>query len=330
MKTKLKLLLIPFLVLALTACGKTPEERFNDALAKTDQLDSAHMDCKLNLAIKTQGVQVELPITIASDIDNKSSLSYMKLSMSLLGMDISVEEYVDSKNLITYSKTDDVWIKEKLEDKEFDLLKEFDIYSYTKLEEIKDKTQNDEYFYQVTYSKDMLMDLIKKLFEEQSEDSEDMFNLDNFKLNSDVVFDFYVDKKTGYLTKVKSDLKELVSVSTEEDAEVEITTFDIECNYSNFNKTNVTEIPKEVIDGALDSEVAELKTYAEEYIFAVEDYAWSNGLVDRFTSTNLEYSGPKPDAVDLKLVDGSVISGTIKINGYTMNVADGEVSYPTK
>ena len=45
---KFKLLLLPLLILSLTACNKSPEETFYDAYNKTKELESLHLDEYIN------------------------------------------------------------------------------------------------------------------------------------------------------------------------------------------------------------------------------------------------------------------------------------------
>ena len=313
--SKFKLLLLPLLLLSLTGCFRTPEEKVQDAFTKTDEASSAHTDMNINIGMKSEGIEIEIPVVISADIDNKTELAEMDLSVSIFGMKVSTKMYLDMKNNISYSQEEDTWVKSVETDTVLPTTANF---TFTNVEE--QESTEKEYVYKVTISKETFMNMMGSLETTALED-------ESYEFINDVVLDIYVDKSTGYVTRIYTDLQDAVKYDAED---VEITSFNMEIIYSNFDKVSVTEIPEEVVENAIDKEVYELQTYATDYISEVE---WDNENYDdysTYTNTNLEYDGPKPESVNLTLNYGTVVSGTIKINGYTMTITDGIVSMPTK
>jgi len=313
--SKFKLLLLPLLLLSLTGCFRTPEEKVQDAFTKTDEASSAHTDMNINIGMKSEGIEIEIPVVISADIDNKTELAEMDLSVSIFGMKVSTKMYLDMKNNISYSQEEDTWVKSVETDTVLPTTANF---TFTNVEE--QESTEKEYVYKVTISKETFMNMMGSLETTALED-------ESYEFINDVVLDIYVDKSTGYVTRIYTDLQDAVKYDAED---VEITSFNMEIIYSNFDKVSVTEIPEEVVENAIDKEVYELQTYATDYISEVE---WDNENYDEYstyTNTNLEYDGPKPESVNLTLNYGTVVSGTIKINGYTMTITDGIVSMPTK
>jgi len=324
-RPKVKLLLLSTLFLLFTGCFKTPEQKLESAIKKTGELNSAHVEINMNIGVKSEGIGLEIPITMFGDFNNESKLSKMNLAISLFGMEVTTEMYTDSRdenNSISYTKEDDVWIKST----ESILIDEDKTIEFVSVEE--QETTENEYFYKATIAQ---ADFEEALTQFELED----LDVGAYKFTSDIVIDIYVDKDTGYITKVYTDLKDIVSyeiepVDGEEAVETEITAFDIEIILSKFNETKVEEIPNEIIENAVDEEIMEVQTYAYDYISAVEWEVWDYEEVSTYNSTDLEYDGPKPELVDLTLEYGTVVSGTIKINGYTMTITEGEVSVPVK
>lgn len=313
--SKFKLLLLPLLLLSLTGCFRTPEEKVQDAFTKTDEASSAHTDMNINIGMKSEGIEIEIPVVISADIDNKTELAEMDLSVSIFGMKVSTKMYLDMKNNISYSQEEDTWVKSVETDTVLPTTANF---TFTNVEE--QESTEKEYVYKVTISKETFMNMMGSLETTALED-------ESYEFINDVVLDIYVDKSTGYVTRIYTDLQDAVKYDVED---VEISSFNMEIIYSNFGKVSVTEIPEEVVETAIDKEVYELQTYATDYISEVE---WNNENYDEYstyTNTNLEYDGPKPESVNLTLNYGTVVSGTIKINGYTMTITDGIVSIPTK
>ena len=148
----------------------------------------------------------------------------------------------------------------------------------------------------------------------------------DFQIKDGITADLEIDKKTGYITNMTFDLKNVMDMTSEEG---EVTKFTIDIAFSKFNEVGTVTIDQKIIDSAVDGALQELMDYADDYIDAIElevlfeDYTSYNG-------TDLEYSGPKPEKVDVAIVDDEVTDGIIVINGYTMEIKNGVVQTPRK
>lgn len=246
MKNKLKLLLLPILVLSLTACGPKSdspkgEESLKTAIEKTNKAKSFHMDYKIDMGAKSEGVEMEVPIAIGLDMDQKSNVAKLELSMSVLGMNISTTSFMDLKNNIMYTKQigeEDSWTKQTLTNGYNSNM----LGTYTKASK-KDDTK-DEYHYEVTISPE---DFQKNLELLQTSGN----STDGLSLTKDVTMNVYVDKKTNYITKLEADLKDSVKL---DDEDVEYTKLKFTVTYKDFDKVTVDAIDSSIIENAKSEE----------------------------------------------------------------------------
>ncbi len=245
MKQKLKLLLLPILVLSLTACGtsekeniKTPVKKDNlkAAIEKTNKVQNYHMDYKFDMAVKSEGMEMEVPMSMAFDVDPKSKVNKLELTMEILGIKVSTTSLMDMKNNIMYTKDpedENKWTKEKLEQN----LNSDKIGKYSKATKI-DSTEEEDH-YQITMAPQEFQTKLSAL------ESNEM------TLSKDVIADIYIDKKTNYVTKIIVDLKD--SVKPENDG-TEYTKLTLSMTLSNFDNVTVDPIDQKIIDNAVESE----------------------------------------------------------------------------
>lgn len=250
MKQKLKLLLLPILVLSLTACGtsekenvKTPVKKDNlkAAIEKTNKVQNYHMDYKIDMGVKSEGMEMEVPINMAFDIDQKSQVTKLELTMQMFGFKVSTTSLMDMKNNIMYTKDledENKWTKEKMEQN----LDPNKLGNYSKATKI-DSTEEEDH-YQITITP---QEFQKNLAALESNES----NLNGIVISKDVVADVYINKKTNYVTKMEADLKDYVKL---EDDSVEYTKLKFSMTFSNFNNVTVDPIDQKIIDNAVESE----------------------------------------------------------------------------
>lgn len=239
MKNKLKLLLLPLLILGLTACGTTKQHDYKTAYDKTNDVKSLHVNYKIDMAVKSEGTTVEMPIVMDMDLDSNTKLAKAALSMKFLGVDVTVNEYLDMNNNLIYVESleeDTPWTKQKMES--FDTSKM--IGSYKEAKKI-DETDT-EYHYQSTVTpKEFAQNL--SLFGDMAND---------VALTKDVVVDIYINKKDNYITRIEADMKQAIEIE-----EAEYTKLKFIITLSNFDKVSVKSIDQSIIDSAVEAEPEE-------------------------------------------------------------------------
>ncbi len=319
---KFKLLLLPLLILSLTACNKSPEETFYDAYNKTKELESLHLDFDIDMSIKSSGIEMNAPMSISMDLDGNKELGSMEMTISILGMKMTSTSFLDMKNNITYEKAPGTsyWTKEINSDNNSDI--EFNYANIKKIEE-----KNNEIHYQIMVSKEDL----EKIF--STTDLEDALETSSFHVSKDIEADIYIDKQNSYISRMEADLTGAITTDTngciDKECDLEYTKLKISMSLSNYNNVTVNDIGEDIIQNAIDKEAIEVQEYAESYIYEVAYLSFTEHF-ETFTFTGLEYDGPEPEFVDLYLEDNYVMSGTIVINGYTVTIIDGEIGIPTK
>lgn len=239
----------------LTGCGKQENatEVLDASRKKMNELSNYAMKMEMNMGIKAEGMEMTIPVTIDAKIDDKSGISQINTTTSMLGMSFSTEGYtqiVDGKT-ITYSKGsyeldgEQIWTKETSDQtanyKQFLLITE----SSSKVEKKKSDDKNADY-YQVTISKEKM----KSLMAESSNLMGDSMDLgDGYDIQNDVVIGIYVDKESQYITKLSMDLKDVLSIEGME-AGTELTEFNFTLTFSEFDQVGTLTIPEEVITNA--------------------------------------------------------------------------------
>lgn len=101
-------------VFLLTGCGK--KDPFKTAQEKMRNLDNYHMTMNMTLGMKSSGIEMEIPVTMEMDADEKNKMAKMETSVSFFGMKMTTESYLDSrdeKKTIAYEKdtSSDTWKK---------------------------------------------------------------------------------------------------------------------------------------------------------------------------------------------------------------------------
>lgn len=324
MKKKLRIFSMLLVgVILLAGCGK--KDAFQEANKKMEQLDNYQSIMIFTIGAKSSGVSMEIPVTMKQQIDQKNKISKNEMSLTMMGMTLTSEIYVDerdSKNIITYTKAmgSDVWTKVVSTEED----SQFDINQLVSDKATKTSDKDGILTYEAELSKEDIENFIKEFGSSMESNSTDS---DNFTVVSGAKAIIEIDKKTNYITKITLDLTSAIKMEQEGG---ELTTFKMEATFSEFNKVGDLTIDPSIISGALDEETEKVRGYAEDYIDAIE---WEVMLEEDLTNYNnpdLEYDGPKPEKVEVTLVDNEVQDGIIVINGYTMEIKDGKVGTPTK
>lgn len=250
------------IVLALTSillfagCGDDPAKTLDKVSSNMNKLENYEMNMTLNMGIKSEGVEMTIPISISSNVDEKNKKATMDTTLEMMGFKVTTESYLDmtGDKTITYTKSvsDEEWTKSESDEQDISKMSDI-IKAGTKVVK-KSTKEKDVIYYQVTVSKENMEKYMKEMG-----DTEDLTGTVEF--NGDVVMDVYISKDKKYLKKIYIDFSKFVKI---EDDEAEMTEFNLEISFDKFNKVGTVEIPKDVIDNAVEED-------EDDYDFDYED-----------------------------------------------------------
>ena len=231
---KIKLLLLPlFMVFLLSGCGENAIEKSKN---KMDSLDNYKMNMKMDISLKMNNNEINMPIKFVSNIDQKNKTSYSKITTSVLGIENTSETYVDTSSnekIISYAKNGNIWTKNEIDGKD-----EITLLNMQKLIEkgtnIKDMKSTDKnmLYYQMTVDKETFENAITKFGS----------GTNSFDVTNDVVVDLYIEKDTYYIKKMYADLGQVMKANNKN---YSITKYTMEIIFSNYNKAGIVTIPSE-------------------------------------------------------------------------------------
>lgn len=94
------LLVICFLCAMLTACEETTSDMINNALKKTQALDSMNAEMHIDMEMSMQGMTLSIPITAAikaTGLQKENPTVLTDVSMSMFGQNIDVQLYQEGE-----------------------------------------------------------------------------------------------------------------------------------------------------------------------------------------------------------------------------------------
>lgn len=230
------------MVLMATGCMNSPESILKKASKNMSKLDNYAMNMKMDMGVKSSGVEMNVPVSLDAKVDQKNDITYMSTSVEVMGFKVTTDSYIDSRKegeTITYTKSleeEDVWEKEVEEEEEANPSNIQELVTKgTKIEK-KDSEDKNTLYYQVTISKEEMTKMM-----EESAAGEDM--TEGMEISGDVVIDVYIDKSEKLIKKMHIDFAKFMTV---EDEEAELTKFDFEVTFDEYNKVGDVKIPAEV------------------------------------------------------------------------------------
>lgn len=235
------LLLVIFTILFITGCGNN-NKHFEQAKENMQNLKNYSMEMNMDMEVKTDGLKLEIPLVIDADVDVENKKTKMTMSITdFLGVDVESINYIDSSDeniIINYSSTDGTnWTKEVTNQNVNQLENIMDAYNIKKVE----SDDKNYYVYEATVKADAVIQNIKG-----SNNSE---VIDSIDMDSDVVFKYYINKKTKYIEKIVADLDDIATFKNQNsDLEMSISKLKMEIKISNFNELDKVIIPTEVIE----------------------------------------------------------------------------------
>lgn len=241
------------IVLALTSillfagCGDDPAKTLDKVSSNMSKLDNYEMTMTLNMGVKSEGVEMTIPINVSANVDEKNKTASMDTTIEMMGFKVTTESYLDmtGDKTITYTKSvsdDDEWTKSENDSQDISGISSI-IKAGTKVTK-KDTKEKDVIYYQVTVSKETMEKYMKEMG-----DTEDL--TETVEFNDDVVMDVYISKDKKYLKKIYIDFSKFVKI---EDEDAEMTEFNLEISFDKFNKVGDIKIPQEVIDNAVEED----------------------------------------------------------------------------
>lgn len=307
-----KVLVLFAILIGLTGCGN-PKAELEDAVKKMEELDNFQMQADVNIKVGGEGVNVNMKMNLNADIDFKNEVTKMAMSGNILGEEMTTEMYTKTSTdkTIIYTKADDNWY---YTESEIDENNVSDLAVINEAKEVKRVDyEGDGKKYQVTLTQETL----KKLFTAIGEIDEEIEEIPLEQLDVFV----YIDK--GYITKL-----EMNTPITIEESGVSVTmNVSVNVTISKFNELDNVTIPQDVIDSAVNPEDAtkemEVTMYAYQYLMAAIENTNNGNTI--FTDTTLEYDGPQPTSVNLKMEDYDITEGTMVIDGYLITVKDNDI-----
>lgn len=237
MKNKLKLLLLPVILIGLTACSKN-ENYLEKAFKNMDELKSYHTTLTLEIGMESQGISIEIPSKGESDVDLINQVSKTITSTTFLGVTSIETEYTDLKSHITYKQNSEnptQWYKEKESNSNNDSDFPFDVEKFKKI-----GSTEKEIHYQITLTPDELKEGFNSF-----EDNEIM------SVKKDTILNIYIDKHNKLVSKVEVDLSNAIEM---ENTDIKITKASFSAIYSNFNNVSLSPIDQSIIDNAIEVE----------------------------------------------------------------------------
>ncbi len=253
-KNILKSLVLPAIsLLLITGCGEK-EDYFETAKNNMQELKSYSMDINIEMGMDVGGITVNLPINLNTDVDVDNRMSKMTISSELMGNNISSTTYVDGtdeNHIIQYSSNDGTtWqmIEVQNDDNQLNNLVNPD--------NIKQIESDDEnyYVYEATLVKDQMSGIINK----NLTDNDMVGSID---ITDNIVFKYYINKKTKYVEKIVANLTDIMDVTDEESGQkVKLTKLNFEIKFSNFNEIKNIVIPDAVKKSSTELEDGTIKT----------------------------------------------------------------------
>lgn len=256
-------------IFAVTGCGNSNKDYdtvIDDARKKMEGLSNYSMTMEMNMGMKASGIEMTIPMTADMKIDNKSNIAQMNMSVSMFGMKVTTESYMDmsGEQTITYTKETlgEGWTKEYSENatnfQEFTSITE----NSSKIEK-KKSDEKDADRYAVTISKEKMQDLLSESMGTMGSDTE------GYEIASDVVVDLYINKKSGYITKMSMDLKDVIKM---DESEGELTECTFTFTFADFDKLGTITIPEDVVANAVEESEDDFDyDYDYEYEFSDDE-----------------------------------------------------------
>lgn len=249
----LKILLPVISLLLVTGCGEK-EDYFETAKKNMQELKSYSMDINIEMGIDMGGITINMPINLNSDVDVANRMSKMVVSSELAGSSFSSTIYVDGtdeNNMIQYSSSDDTnWEMTEVNDNNNQVN---DLVNPDNIKEIK-SDDKDYYVYEASLSKDKM----SKIIDDDLTNNDMMGSID---ITKDIVFKYYINKKTKYVEKIVAELTDIFDITDEESGQqAKLTKLNFEIKFSNFDKVEEIVIPDDVKNSNVKPDDGDAKT----------------------------------------------------------------------
>lgn len=236
--------------LIATGCTVSNEKMLENVSKNMNKLDNYGMNIKMSMVMKSEGVEMAIPVVIDSKVDNKNKMAFLTTSVEMFGFKVTTDGYMDytnDKETIVYTESTDegtTWEKEVKSNNngnESDIIGIHNIITNGTKVTKKESDDKNTLYYQISISKEEAQKLLSS--NDTGELAEDV------NLKDDITVDVYVDKKEKLLKKIYIDFSKFMEVTTED---VEISKFDFEVIFDQYSKVGNVEIPEDVIKNAVE------------------------------------------------------------------------------
>lgn len=256
MKNLKKFLVVAFAFLAtltISGCGKgyaksnlSANEAFEKSKTGTATVTSYKMEVSMDMAAKVEGKEQSAYMKETMSVDLKNMVSQEELSTNFFGTDLKITSYskYDDTSITKYTNMFGSWSKETKElDTTLSMITEIgDSITLDNVKEIA--ADKDNYNYEAVVTPED----IKKISAIGGEASaSDM--LEALKDNIKMIISF--DKETGYISKLKIDMMDIIKNMSEE--ELDGTKYSkalFEIKFYDYNKVPEITIPEEALNAS--------------------------------------------------------------------------------
>ncbi|MCI8514461.1 MAG: hypothetical protein HFI93_07490 [Lachnospiraceae bacterium] len=256
-----------FLILALGGCkGKesesvTAEGLLKEAREKMESVSSTSGNVKMDVAVSYKESGLSGSLSLTADLDMKATMepraSYMKGSVSLLGMNIEMESYgvLEGDKTVTYTNVMDQWTKDESDDmfsanEMKDILKNFNAedLGLALAEDTEEFEGKDAYVITGELKGDMLSEMMKASENALGGVAGDIGeDLDYSKMSADMKILIYKDSRQ--VAQIAIDMQGLNEMAGLGD-EVSIEKCNVEISYYSFDDVEEIKVPEEAKSAA--------------------------------------------------------------------------------
>lgn len=253
-KNMFKTLMLPVIsLLLITGCGEK-EDYFETAKKNMQELKSYSMDINIEMGMDIGGITVNLPMTLNSDVDITNKMSKMSISGELMGNSLFSTTYIDGSDenhVIQYFSSDGTtWEMTESKDNNNQVNNLVDANNIKKIK----SDDKDYYVYEATLDKEQMSSII----DEDLTDNDMMGSID---ITDNIVFKYYINKKTKYVEKIVANLTDIMDVTDEESGQkVKLTKLNFEIKFSNFNEVPEIIIPNDAKNSSIKIDNSDIKT----------------------------------------------------------------------
>lgn len=243
-------------MLFLVACGMLDKKTAGDVIVESIEATQELMSYTMDMEIETKVDDVKILMELSGDVTHEPEAVHMNMSMGIPGMSMDFEIYMVDETM--YMNVFGQWVKaedEEFQFDELDQLNENDLEKYKQFAETFEMTEEDDvYVLKLSESGDEFAEILKPFLEASMQDMGEDTGFDEDFLEEiledidvkEIELELHIDKETMFVTK------QTLESTMEVDGET--LELKVEATLSNFNEIDPIEVPKDVIENAIDED----------------------------------------------------------------------------